>query len=177
MHTPFRHCSECGAGSLMARSSREFVCPQCGYQHFITPIPAACAVLLDAEGRLLVTRRAHEPGFGRLGIPGGVIEGGETGEQACSREVWEEVGLRVPAESFRYLLSLPNRYLFQGFVWPTVDLFYLARVDNFDAVQPAKAEVSEWFALPLGEVPLADFAFESNAEAVRRIRADLAVGK
>lgn len=151
----------------MARSVREFVCSACGFRHFVTPIPAACAILLDAEDRLLVTRRAHEPGFGRLGIPGGVVEGGETGEEACAREVLEEVGLTVFPQEFQYLTSLPNRYLFQGFVWPTVDLFYFARVSSFDGVRPAESEVSEWMVLPLKEVPLEEFAFASNAKAVR----------
>lgn len=170
MEHPFRHCSDCGAADLIRRSDREFVCPVCAYRHFVTPIPAACAILLDAQDRLLVTRRAHEPGLGKLGIPGGVIEGGETGEVACARELLEEVGLTVDPAAFRYVTSLPNRYLFQGFVWPTVDLFYLARVESFDGIQPAEAEVSEWMVLPLDQVPLEDFAFHSNAEAVRIVR-------
>lgn len=167
MEHPFQHCSACGAGGLEARSGREFVCGICGYRHFITPIPAACVLLFDAAGRLLVIRRAHEPGLGRLGVPGGVIEGGETAGQACARELEEETGLVVAASEFRHFTSLPNQYLFQGFVWPTLDLFYSARVESFDAAVPDAAEVSEWMALPLDEVPLEDFAFSSNAEAVR----------
>jgi ADP-ribose pyrophosphatase len=170
MAHPFQHCSACGSSGLIARGVREFVCPACDFQHFITPIPAACALILDAGGRLLVTRRAREPGLGKLGLPGGVVEGGETGEEAAARETLEEVGLDITASSFRYLVSLPNRYLFQGFVWPTIDLFYMAQIASFDAVQPQASEVSEWFALPLEEVPLDDFAFASNAAAVRALR-------
>lgn len=171
MDHPFQHCSACGKPGLEARGAREFVCAACGYRHFITPIPAACALVTDAAGRLLVIRRAHEPGLGKWGLPGGVIEGGETGEEACARELAEETGLVVPAEHFRHLVSLPNRYLFQGFVWPTIDLFYTAQVADFSTVLAAPAEVSEWAALPPEQVPLEDFAFPSNAEAVRRLRA------
>ncbi len=167
MTHPFQHCSACGATDLIARSKREFVCPKCSFGHFITPIPAACALIVDAAGRILITRRAHEPGLGKLGIPGGVIEGDETGEEAAARETLEEVGLDIPAASFRYLASLPNRYLFQGFVWPTIDFFYLAEIASFDAIELQVSEVSEWFALPLSDVPLDEFAFASNAEAVR----------
>lgn len=170
MQHPFQHCSACGASGLIARSEREFVCPACRFRHFITPIPAAAALITDATGRVLVIRRAHAPGLGKLGLPGGVIEGGETGEEAAARETREEVGLDIPAAAFRHLVSLPNRYLFQGFIWPTIDLFYIAEVASFDAVQPHAAEVSEWFAMPLSEVPLSEFAFPSNAEAVRRFR-------
>lgn len=168
---PFQHCSACGSRDLAARSRREFVCTACGYRHFITPIPAACALVTDSAGRLLVIRRAHEPGLGKWGLPGGVIEGGETGEEACARELAEEVGLRLPAADFHYLTSLPNDYLFQGFLWPTIDLFFTAQVADFRAVLAAPEEVSEWAAMTLDEVPLADFAFPSNAQAVWLLQA------
>lgn len=168
--SPFKFCSNCGAGGWIEKSDREFVCACCGFRHFITPIPAAVALILDAQGRVLIIRRAHEPGFGRLGLPGGVIEPGETGETAAARETREETGLDLPAGGFSYLCTLNNRYLFQGFVWPTLDLFYIARVRDFDSLKPDPAEVMETLICPLDEVPLADFAFESNAEAVRRLR-------
>jgi 8-oxo-dGTP diphosphatase len=53
------------------------------------------AVLLDDAGRLLLIRRAHEPGRGRWSVPGGRVEGGETDQQAVIREVAEETGLAV----------------------------------------------------------------------------------
>lgn len=170
METPFQHCSACGTAGLIPRGKREFVCPNCQFRHFITPIPAAVALIMDSAGRILITRRAHEPGLGKLGLPGGVIEGGEAGEEACARETLEEVGLNIPATDFSYFLSLPNCYPFQGFVWPTLDLFYLARIDSFAGIAIQAAEVSEWFPLPLSEVPFSDFAFLSNAEAVRLLR-------
>lgn len=171
--SPFTHCSACGLTPLVPHSHREFVCPDCGHRHFITAIPAACALILDGTGRVLITRRAHEPGFGKLGLPGGVIEGGETGEEACARETREEMGLDIPAADFRYFTSLPNQYLFQGYVWPTLDLFFIAEVASFESIQIETNEVSEWYALPLAGIPLEDFAFPSNAEALRRLGAVL----
>jgi 8-oxo-dGTP diphosphatase len=53
------------------------------------------AVLLDGAGRLLLIRRAKEPGRGRWSIPGGRLEAGETDHQAVIREVVEETGLAV----------------------------------------------------------------------------------
>lgn len=151
-------------------SEREYVCGQCGYQHFITPFPAACALILDVNKRLLVTRRAHEPGLGKLGLPGGVIEPGETGEEAAARETREEVGLDIPPSAFRYFAALPNLYLFQDYLWPTIDLFYLAEVTDFASLKASPDEVSEMTTPKLAEVALDEFAFESNAEAVRRLQ-------
>lgn len=168
--SPFKFCSDCGRAEWITKSDREFVCAACGFRHFITPIPAAVALLLDSQDRMLVIRRAHEPGHGKLGLPGGVIEPEESGEMAAARETREEVGIDLPPSAFAYFCTLNNRYPFQGFTWPTLDLCYLARVEDFSAAVADAAEVSEIMACPVDEVPLEEFAFWSNAEAVRRWR-------
>jgi 8-oxo-dGTP diphosphatase len=53
------------------------------------------AVVLDAEGRLLVVRRRFAPSAGRWSLPGGRVERGESLTAAVQREVLEETGLRV----------------------------------------------------------------------------------
>lgn len=53
------------------------------------------AVVHDADGRLLLIRRANEPGRGRWSLPGGRVEPGESDEQAVARELAEETGLAV----------------------------------------------------------------------------------
>jgi 8-oxo-dGTP diphosphatase len=59
------------------------------------PIPCVGAVLADAAGRLLLVRRANDPGRGLWSLPGGRVEPGETDQQAVVREVAEETGLVV----------------------------------------------------------------------------------
>lgn len=173
MPKPYPFCTDCGLPEPRPVSDREFRCERCGFRHFVTPIPAAVAIILDAQDRVLVIRRAHEPGLGQLGLPGGVIEADESGEQGAARETREETGLNLPPEAFRYFVSLNNRYPFQGFEWPTIDLFFVARVESLDGLQVDPAEVMEWMPVPLNEVPLEQFAFGSNAEAVRRLRDSL----
>ena len=58
-------------------------------------IPCVGAVVFDAQGRLLVIQRGHDPGAGLWSIPGGRIEPGETDEQALVRELLEETNLQV----------------------------------------------------------------------------------
>lgn len=169
VETPYKFCTGCGADRWVARSEREFVCAACGYRHFISPIAAAVAAVLDEQGRVLVIRRAHEPGYGRLGLPGGVIEPDETGEMAAARETREETGLDLAPEAFTYVCTLNNRYLFQGYLWPTIDLCYMARVRSFDGLlHPDPAEVMETLVCAPEAVAYEEFAFWSNAEAVRR---------
>jgi len=58
------------------------------------PFLAASALVLR-EGRLLLVRRARPPAHGLFTFPGGVVEVGETVEEALIREVAEETGLTV----------------------------------------------------------------------------------
>lgn len=55
-------------------------------------VPATSAVILNAEGRVLLHRRADN---GLWSLPGGAMEIGETVKQCVVREVLEETGLDV----------------------------------------------------------------------------------
>jgi 8-oxo-dGTP diphosphatase len=57
------------------------------------------AIIRDDSGRVLLVRRANEPGRGLWSLPGGRVEPGETEEAAVAREVLEETGLVVSVEA------------------------------------------------------------------------------
>ena len=61
------------------------------------PSRVACvgAIIRDEAGRVLLVRRANEPGRGLWSLPGGRVEVGESEEAAVVREVLEETGLVV----------------------------------------------------------------------------------
>ncbi|MDI5984840.1 NUDIX domain-containing protein [Halomonas sp. M4R5S39] len=61
---------------------------------FSRPVAAVSAVLVS-EGRLLMVRRRHPPNAGRLALPGGKIEAGESLGDAAVRELLEETGLHA----------------------------------------------------------------------------------
>jgi ADP-ribose pyrophosphatase len=58
------------------------------------PIPGVAALIIQ-DNHVLLTVRGNEPSIGMWGIPGGVVEIGETLIEAVKREVLEETGLRV----------------------------------------------------------------------------------
>jgi 8-oxo-dGTP diphosphatase len=62
------------------------------------PVDVAVGVLIDAEGRFLLTSRpAGKVYAGHWEFPGGKLEAGETVEQALRRELHEELGIRIGA--------------------------------------------------------------------------------
>jgi 8-oxo-dGTP diphosphatase len=58
-------------------------------------VPCVGGLAYDDEGRLLVVRRANEPGRGLWSVPGGRVEPGEDDAAALVREMREETGLEV----------------------------------------------------------------------------------
>jgi 8-oxo-dGTP diphosphatase len=55
----------------------------------------AVGVVVKRGREVLLVRRLNEPSQGRWSLPGGVVELGETVQEAARREVWEECGLQV----------------------------------------------------------------------------------
>jgi ADP-ribose pyrophosphatase len=47
------------------------------------------------EGKILLVRRAFDPGAGKWSIPGGLVEVGEKLSEAAARETEEETGVKV----------------------------------------------------------------------------------
>lgn len=70
-------------------------------------VPAAGAVVVDDEGRVLLVQRGHEPERGRWTIPGGKVEQGESPAEAVLREVREETGLDVEVHEELWSLVKP----------------------------------------------------------------------
>ena len=58
------------------------------------PIVGVGAVIVH-EGKILLEKRKSAPGKGKWSIPGGLVELGESIQQAVVREVKEETGLEV----------------------------------------------------------------------------------
>lgn len=64
------------------------------------------AAIFDSEGRVLLTRRADN---GQWCLPSGGMEPGESVEEACAREVFEETGLRVRLTRLVGVYSNPHQ--------------------------------------------------------------------
>lgn len=99
MADAYAHCGFCGnIFSVDAPWPRE--CASCNRITYRNPLPVA-VLLQPVDSGLLVVRRAIRPAAGALALPGGFIDFGESWQTACARELYEETGIRVPAENIR----------------------------------------------------------------------------
>ena len=64
--------------------------------HDLLWLSTAAGVVLDADGRVLLGRRADT---GNWGLPGGIIDPGEEPADAAVREIYEETGVIAVPES------------------------------------------------------------------------------
>ena len=166
----FQYCPKCGSSHFVVHNQKSKHCKACGFTYYFNPSAATVAVILREQGaggkEMLVVRRAKEPAKGTLDLPGGFCDQWETGEEGVAREVMEETGLTVTATEF--LFSLPNQYLYSGFLVHTVDLFFLCRVSNEgDCRAMDDAAEARW--IPLSEIRPEEFGLTSVRLGVERV--------
>lgn len=162
----FSHCPKCGAGTFVEDTEKSKRCEACGFVYFMNPSASTVAIIVDDQDRLLAVRRSKEPAKGTLDLPGGFCDCYETGEEGVRREVMEETGLTV--NTARYLFSLPNMYHFGGMDIPTLDLFFLCKVQRTEGAT-AMDDAGEVLWLPWEDVRAEDFGLKSISLGVSRL--------
>ena len=95
-------CGACGSRTVFDHQERAKVCPKCGGRIYPRINPAVIVGVKNGE-YLLLTR--YRRGFRHNALVAGFCEIGETVEETVSREVMEEVGLKV--RNIRYYKSQP----------------------------------------------------------------------
>lgn len=164
----FEFCPRCGQRSGTPDARDRFKCPACGFMLYFNSASAVAAMILDASGRLLLIRREREPARGRLAMPGGFVDAGESAEEALLREIREEVGLEL--RDVMYFASYANRYLYAGVTYNTLDLFFLCASEDSSRATALDGVASVEWRDPQ-TVADRDIAFPSMREALRAYRA------
>ena len=109
--------------------------------------------MVFADGRVLLVRRGNEPSQGRWGLPGGVVELGETVKEAVVREVEEETHITVrPARLITTFDSIVRdddarvrfHYVLCEFLCEYVSGNLEASTDASDAAWVHLGELSKW---------------------------------
>ncbi|MDA8430495.1 MAG: NUDIX domain-containing protein [Geobacteraceae bacterium] len=89
-------CSYCGARFPDA-TLRPVTCHACGNKSYLNPIPVVVLLVPVGDG-LVVARRNIEPQKGKLVLPGGYLDLGETWQEGARRELCEETGIQISAD-------------------------------------------------------------------------------
>ena len=165
-----RFCPGCGSPSVQTPNDRAFSCRACDFEFFLNTAPTVAGLILDSRNpeQIMLIRRGRDPGKGKLAMPGGFVDPGESAEKALQREVLEELGLSIEID--RYLCSFPNNDLYLGTIYPTLDLFFVATTDRYSKPKMRLPEVVEivWRALNSGVEE--DLAFPSMQAAFKYLR-------
>jgi 8-oxo-dGTP pyrophosphatase MutT (NUDIX family) len=122
--------------------------------HSLLLLPSVGALVRDADGRLLLQRRADT---GAWELPGGAIDPGEPPARALVREVWEETGLVIrPRRIVAVLGGGPEfRYLYpNGDVVEYTVILFIAEAAR-GTLAPRDGEATEARYLSAAELELA----------------------
>jgi ADP-ribose pyrophosphatase YjhB (NUDIX family) len=92
-------------------------------------IGSSAIILDETRSKILLTRRTDN---GRWCLPGGAMEAGESLDECCVREVWEETGLEVRVVRLLGIYSTPHRVVYyeDGNRWQMVSANFLAEITS-----------------------------------------------
>ncbi len=107
--------------------------------------PAVCVLPFDKEGNVYLVRQyRYAVGEALLEAPAGLMEEGETPEQAALRELREETGALGTVEPVGEFFPTP------GYCEEKV-YFFVARVESFGETEPDEDEFLQTVRMPFSE--------------------------
>jgi mutator protein MutT len=158
---PYRHCPPCGGPLeprlLKAGDPPRLVCRDCGFVLYLDPKVAVGTIITTGDGRIVLVRRAIEPGYGLWVFPGGYVDRGETVTAAAIREAREEAGLEIQLDSLVNVYSYPGR--------PLIIIVYTASILAGDLQIDDESLEAALFAHQ--DIPWNELAFVSTRDALR----------
>lgn len=161
MEIDYRFCPTC-AGVLETRRLKKgdperLVCTRCAQVLYLDPKVAVGTIIRTDDGRLVMVRRAIEPGYGLWVFPGGYVDRGEEVTAAAVREAREEAGLEVALEGLVNIYSYARRSL--------IVIVYAARMVGGQLCTDEECLEAKLFTP--ADLPWDRLAFHSTTQALR----------
>lgn len=157
----FRFCPRCGTAltqrQLKAGDPPRLVCDGCRFVFYLDPKVAVGTIIRTEGERLVLVRRAIEPGYGKWVFPGGYVDRGETLTSAAIREAREESGLEVRLDGLVNIYSYPGRT-------PVVIVYAATAIGGALATDDECLESAE---VDPAQIPWDELAFRSTGEALQ----------
>src|SRR3954462_14060809 len=157
----FRFCPRCGGvlqrKLLKSTEPERLVCSACGFVFYLDPKVAVGTIITTSPGRLVLCRRAIEPGYGKWVFPGGYVYRGEPLTVAALREAREECGLDVRLDGLVNIYSYPGRA-------PVIVVYAATAIGGTLCIDDESLEARE---VDAAAIPWDDLAFRSTHEGLR----------
>ena len=162
----FNYCLSCGSSDIFFDNNKKFSCRECAFTYYHN-VAAAVAAILEYDKKIVLIKRAKEPGRGKLDLPGGFVDPEESAEEAVIREIKEE--LKIDIKEPKYLGSFPNIYQYEDVLYHTCDLFFYCKIDALPT-DFNRAEIEELVLLNPLEIPDDKIAFKSVKMALDKFK-------
>jgi len=136
-HATHSFCSNCGAKSQPQHGGIMRHCGSCGTDHFPRVNPVTIMLVINGDQCLL--GRGHGWPEGAYSALAGFVSQGETIEEGCAREIYEEVGVKVTNP--RYIFSQP---------WPFPSQLMIGLICETDetelTIDAKEIDDAQWFS-------------------------------
>jgi ADP-ribose pyrophosphatase YjhB (NUDIX family) len=158
----YRFCPQCGGPlehkRLKPTEPERGVCTRCGFVFYLDPKVAVGTIIESGAGRLVLVRRAIEPGYGKWVFPGGYVDRGEPLTVAAVREAREECGLDIRLDALVNIYSYPGRV-------PVIIVYAATAIGG--ALCADDDECLETAEFDSTAIPWHDLAFPSTRDGLR----------
>jgi ADP-ribose pyrophosphatase YjhB (NUDIX family) len=174
-----KYCLQCGSPLSVCQvdGAQRLACTSCSYVHWGNYSVGVGALILR-DDKVLLVRRAQDPGKGYWTNPGGYIEQHEPIEETVVREVLEETGVRAKVKGIVAFRDQPraihNVYIAFAMEYidgePKADMFEVddAGFFTYEELQTMNvAGFTKW---------LLDIAFQSGSKGLVKDNTELGAG-
>ena len=160
---PFKFCPACAEAVEEPDPQDGTTCRHCGASWYRNPSPTAGAAIVR-DGKVLLAVRGGDPYKGKIDMPGGFLNPGETAIEGLRREIDEELGVEIEVSMEDCLQAEPHRYG-DGGNW-TLALGFYARLTSGEPT-PAD-DVADLLWVEESELDALDFAWPHDRELARK---------
>jgi 8-oxo-dGTP diphosphatase len=163
----YKFCPRCGGvlehRIIKSSEPERLVCTSCGFIFYLDPKIAVGTIIRSTDDRLVLVRRAIEPGYGKWVFPGGYVDRGEPLTHAAIREAREECGLDIRLD------GLVNIYSYAGRA-PVIVVYAATAIGGSLCTDEECIETAEFEPVA---IPWTELAFRSTEEGLRDYLAGL----
>jgi NADH pyrophosphatase NudC (nudix superfamily) len=152
----YKYCPDCGA-ECERKNFKSFKCVKCKHGFYDEPVISTGGLVKNSIGKYLFIKRNNDPGKGSLAVPGGYADNGESLEEGCAREIFEETGVRV--SNVKYFKSYPYTIMIGEQAETGIGAFFTAESNDEGYMQVEEIQELMWLSkeeIDLDKIVLTD---------------------